>query len=187
MVEVSDVGIAEAKANVEHESNLYYAGPMGMEAMFGKILVVEDEFRSGYECATCSETGKIDCDNCGGKGSYESGPLSKKCSPCDGTGKVKCVDCNGTGALLVIPDTSKRRPTTGQIVSVGGDVKSLHRGDYVAYSNFCGEVWDLSGIDAEGIERTIVVRHMKENEVICKVTNHLSLRRMKNRANQSSG
>jgi hypothetical protein len=172
-------------------SNIYHAGPIGFEASFDRVLVLEDEFRSGYECDSCNQTGKAVCANCGGQGRTElilqQGTVAKKCSHCNGDGKVSCPDCNGKGMLLEIPDVAKRRPTTGQIVSVGAEVRGYQLHESVAYPNFCGEVWDLSGIDTEGIERTVVLRIMKEREILCKVTGQLSLRRMKNRASQITG
>jgi hypothetical protein len=176
----------------EDSGNVYFAGPMGMEATYDRVLVLEDEFRSGYECEICNQVGSVMCRQCGGKGSYCSDQpgyehVEKKCSDCDGTGKKKCSDCNGTGALIHIPDSAKRRPTTGLIVSLGCDVKEYHRGEYAAYPNFCGEVWELSGLDASGVESTIVLRMMKEKELLCRVTGHLSLKRMKNRAAQITG
>jgi hypothetical protein len=176
----------------EDFENTYFAGDVGMTASFDRVLVIEDDFRSGYECETCKQTGKIRCDNCNGEGSRTSelgsgGKIKIKCSHCSGTGQTTCSDCNGKGELLVIPEVAKRRPTTGQIVSLGSEVKGYKLGEYVCYPNFCGEVWDLSGIDHEGVERTIVVRVMKEREILCKITGHLTLRRVKNRQSQISG
>jgi RecJ-like exonuclease len=175
------------EAKREAAENVYFAGPMGMEATFDRVLVVEDEFRSGYECDVCSQSGKVQCPECAGQGSYLKGTLSIKCSACGGTGKVKCPDCNGIGVHLEIPEVAKRRPTTGLIVSIGNEVKQYQRGDYAAYPNFCGEVWELSGIDHQGNESTIVLRMMKERELLCRVTGHLSLKRMKGRNVQTSG
>lgn len=178
------IGIAE---NLEVESpNVYHAGPMGMEALWDKIIVVEDDFKSGYECEACNKTGDVVCSGCDGTGKSRV-VANAKCVGCSGSGKVACIECKGKGELLVIPDTAKRRPTTGLVVSVGPDVLGIELGMYVCYSNFCGEVWDLEGIGHDGIERSLAVRHMKAKEVICKVTGHLSLRRLKNRANQTSG
>jgi hypothetical protein len=167
------------------DPNTYFAGPMGMEALFDRVLVVEDEFRSGYECDTCGKSGHVACKDC----KDGSSPLNPdiRCKSCSGTKQIKCPECNGLGETIVIPEVAKRRPTTGQIVSIGCDVKGLKQGEYVAYPGFCGEVWELSGIDHGGAERTIVMRIMKEREVICRVTGHLSLKRMKNRQSQISG
>lgn len=199
------------------DSNFYYAGPMGMKACFNRILVVEDDFRSGYECETCNKTGQVNCGHCKGEGSVVcenctgsgkssvvigakcstcegSGKLESTCTECKGSGKQSCSDCKGIGETIVIPEVAKRRPTTGQIVSLGWSatrtwygIRRFNRGDYVAYGNFCGEVWELSGLDYQGNESTIVCRMMKDNEVLCQVSGQLSLKRMKNRASQISG
>lgn len=186
LVEVSTTGTCEITAiSLGPNENVYYAGPMGMEAMFGRILVVEDDFRSGYECEKCGKTGKHGCPDCDDGNSKLNSDI--RCKTCHGAMVVQCSECKGQGAVLFIPEVAQRRPTTGQVVSTGDEVRSIKRGDYVCYSNFVGEVWDLSGVDHDGNERTIVVRHMKESEVICRVTNHLSLKRMRNRQNQTSG
>src|SRR5215831_8410647 len=97
----------------------YRIGPVEFAAEGDILLVIEDEFRSGYECRTCNGTGTASCTECQGKGSYEREGLKFKCSECDGKGEYKCRDCGGKGALLVVPDQSVRRPTTGRGVSVG--------------------------------------------------------------------
>ena len=183
-----------ASVSQEVEQNVYFAGPMGMEATYDRVLLLEDEFRSGYECEACSKSGKVKCPNCKGDGQTtllsmnpNQAPIVKKCSHCNGEKEIKCDACGGKGELLVIPDVAKRRPTTGIIVSVGCDVREYKIGEYAAYPNFCGEVWELSGLDREGNESTIVLRIIKEKELLCRVTGHLSLKRMKHRASQISG
>jgi hypothetical protein len=176
--------MATASAGIENE-NIYYAGPMGMEATHDRVLVLEDEFRSGYECDTCGKSGKVECPDC----TDGSSPLNPdiQCKSCRGSRKIVCPDCNGKGETIVIPEVAKRRPTTGLIVSIGAEVKTYQRGEYACYPNFCGDVWELSGLDANGVESTIVLRMMKERELLCRVTGHLSLKRMKNRASQITG
>jgi hypothetical protein len=166
-------------------SNIYHAGHLTFEAKFDRVLVIEDEFRSGYECDRCEKSGKILCPDCD-NGSSRLNP-EVRCKSCAGEHKIDCPDCNGKGETIVIPDTAKRRPTTGQIVSIGSEVKGWQLGESACYPNFCGEVWDLSGIDIDGVERTIVLRIMKERELLCGITGQLSVRRMKNRASQISG
>ncbi len=166
-------------------SNVYSVGHLTFEASFERVLVVEDEFRSGYECDHCNKTGKLVCPDC--VDGYSKLNKNIQCKTCGATRQIDCPDCGGKGETLVIPDSAKRRPTTGQIVSMGSEVRGYKLGESVCYPNFCGEVWDLSGIDSEGVERTIVLRIMKEREVLCKITGQLSVRRMKNHASQISG
>jgi hypothetical protein len=165
--------------------NIYFAGPMGMEATFDRVLVLEDEFKSGYECESCNQTGSIPCPDCTDGNSKLNPEI--RCKNCLGNMKITCGECNGKGELLVIPEVAKRRPTTGVIVSLGKEVNTYKVGEFAAYPNFCGEVWELSGIDHSGRESTIVLRMMKEKELLCRVTGHLSLKRMKNRAAQITG
>jgi co-chaperonin GroES (HSP10) len=157
-------------------TNVLRLGELTLEAHADRIVVVEDEFRSGYECATCGGTGNIKCADCT-DGTSAVNPLIK-CKSCAGTTWILCADCGGKGALLVIPEQSARRPTTGTIVSVGPDVTRLTRGQSVIYPSFCGHVFDLNAVDLSGTEIQVCIRIMRESEVIAKVSGHLDLRRV---------
>jgi hypothetical protein len=166
-----------ASAAGKCEENIYHAGPVGFEAMWDKILVLEDRFRSGYECEKCEETGKLPCMSCDNGHSRVNTEIT--CKDCNGTLHIACSDCGGKGVLLEIPQSSQRRPTTGRIVSCGSDVSpQLKRGDSVMYPSFCGEVMDLKGSDEQGREISIVVRMLKDKEIIARVTGHMELRRV---------
>ena len=89
--------------------------------------------------------------------------------------------------MLEIPEVAQRRPTTGTVVSIGSEVKHIERGQSVLYSNFVGEVYDLQGIDDVGREKNIVLRVLKEKEIICRITGHLELKRVKRHQSQTSG
>lgn len=71
-----------------------------LEAVEDKIIVVMDQFKSGYECKECGGTGKI------------------KSTVVEGADK-DCPTCEGRGALLVVPQISQSLPTLGTVVSVG--------------------------------------------------------------------
>ena len=169
----------------EAPSNVYRAGHLTFEASFDRVLIVEDEFRSGYECDHCNKTGKLDCPDC--VDGFSTLNKNIQCKTCSATKHIECPECNGKGAVIVIPETSQRRPTTGTIVSLGSDVKGYKLGESVCYPNFCGETWTLPGIDFDGVERTVELRIMKEREILCKITGQLSVKRMKNHASQISG
>src|SRR5690348_11443311 len=56
-------------------------------AAFGdRLLIREDEFRSGYECRICNGSGKVECATCSGRGSYRRDVAGQsrefKCSSC---------------------------------------------------------------------------------------------------------
>lgn len=111
------------------ETNILKLGALSMEASGNRLLVLEDEFRSGMECPACVGKRKIKspeleelvCENCEGTG---KSVISKeaRCSRCKGTGRTICEKCNGKGGLLVVAEQSERRPTTGQILSVGDEI-----------------------------------------------------------------
>ena len=196
---MSATGIIETRHRVGNDGELegenIYAKPsnvfdvgtgLAFEATFDRILVLEDEFKSGYECQKCKQVGKIICEDCNGVGKSRLNDLIR-CTTCQGEGKLKCVECNGVGELLVVPEVAKRRPTTGRVVSAGSEVKETKIGDAVLYSTYCGEVLDLSGLDIDGKESTIVLRILKERETICRVTGNMELRRAPKRTIQAGG
>lgn len=108
------------------ETNVIKLGALTMEAHADRMLVLEDEFRSGMECTACVGKRKIKspeleelvCENCEGTG---RSILNKdaRCARCRGTGRTICETCKGKGGSLVVPDASERRPTTGRILSMG--------------------------------------------------------------------
>jgi hypothetical protein len=156
--------------------NVYHAGDVGFAAMANKLMVLEDPFRSGYECKVCNATGKLKCESCDTGVSRINPDI--KCKSCEGTLLVTCDECKGLGVFLEIPDSAKRRPTTGRVLSVGKEVTVYERGVSVMYPSFCGEVMDLKGVDDEGRELGIVVRFIAEKEVIARVSGHMEMRRV---------
>jgi co-chaperonin GroES (HSP10) len=130
------------------ETNVLKLGALTMEAFNDRLLVIEDEFRSGYECTVCLGKTKVPCAKCGAKGyavcdncrgsGHSILVPGAKCTVCLGVGKLVCEGCNGakttaceacggrgvTEGGLVIPEASERRPTTGVVVSTGWKVNS---------------------------------------------------------------
>ena len=148
----------------------YEAGPVRFAAFKDRLHVVEDKFRSGYECAACDGEGKVKCKDCGGTGRYTRGERIFNCAQCT-DGVAICQVCHGKGGLLVVAEQSQRRPSTGRIVSVGHKVRHFKVGESVLYSNFAGHAMELpfpTGI--------VVLRILHENEILSKVAGHLELR-----------
>jgi co-chaperonin GroES (HSP10) len=158
-------------------SNKLELGAIKFEAFGDRILIQEDEFKSGYECDTCSGAGIIECVECAGAGKIGV----KKCSTCEGKGSTICAECGGKGGILVVPEVSQRRPTTGTIVSVGEDVEALKVGQAVMYSSYAGHTVDL---DRAGIQ--MVMRILHEPEVLCLVEGHLELRTIRGKSEIAS-
>jgi co-chaperonin GroES (HSP10) len=140
----------------------YKVGDVGFSALGDRVVIVEDQFKSGYECETCGGSGKVPSTIAGGKP------------------KV-CPTCDGKGGLLVVPDNSQRRPTTGLIVSAGELCKSLKVGDSVLFSNFAG-----FAVDMDRAGTTVCLRILHETEVMCRVSGHLELRAMRNQSEVTS-
>jgi DnaJ-class molecular chaperone len=107
-----------------------------LEAGGDRLIIEEDKMRLGFECKTCDGDGfltEIACGYCKGTKTQDDGQGSKMaCRFCctsrgltgiyQGQGNETCPDCKGKGALVVIPQTSERRPTSGTIRSKGPDV-----------------------------------------------------------------
>jgi co-chaperonin GroES (HSP10) len=87
---------------------------------------------------------------------------------------VTCQECGGKGALLVVPDQSQRRPTTGRVVSVGDKVKHYAVGESALYSNFAGHAMDFPNGN-----KNAVLRVLHESELLAKVDGHLTLSRVR--------
>jgi co-chaperonin GroES (HSP10) len=147
-------------------------GPLKMWALGDRVLIQEDEFKSGYECNHCGGSGKANCGDCGGRGAYLVKGVDRKCSQCV-NGAVICPECNGKGGLLVAPETSQRRPTTGRIVSLGEECKVLKLGQSILYSNFSGYVIDL---------KPVVLRILHESEVLCALEGQLDMRTLRGKS-----
>ena len=75
----------------------------------------------------------------------------------------------------MVPEVSQRRPSTGQVVSIGDKVKYFKPGDNVLYSNFAGHAMDLQRAGSP-----LVVRILHESEILAQVQGHLELRSVKN-------
>jgi co-chaperonin GroES (HSP10) len=164
------------------QTNVVNLGGMTLEASEDRIIVVEDEFKSGYECRTCDGAGWLECDNCKGTG---KSTISKdaRCSQCQGNKHIICPECKGKQVIeggLVIPEASERRPTTGVIVSTGPRVSANYeRGKSVIYTSFSGHVFELNAFDQAGREIRIVIRVIQSSDILAKVSGHLELRRVK--------
>jgi co-chaperonin GroES (HSP10) len=174
---------------IVEQSNTLKVGPLGLEAFHDYIVVVRDEFRSGYECTACEGEGENRCPSCLGAG-RSLVTTGARCSMCSGRGKVVCEDCKGKGVVkggIHIPDNKQNEPTTGTIVSCGPDVKLLSNGQSVMFPSYAGHQLELGGEDPEtGEEKKYLVVICHETEVICKVSGHLELRRLKKKVAAST-
>lgn len=166
---------------IDPQSNVLMLGKMKFEAHGDRMIVLQDDFRSGYECATCMTKGEIICENCQGSGKSVV-VVDGKCSACNGRGNQVCPDCNGKGATIIVPQNAERRPTTGTIVSAGENLKYFKRGDSVIYPSFSGHTYDMSALDMYGNEVNATIVIMREEDVLCGISGHLELRQMKRSA-----
>ena len=193
--------MAEVKAQepglVFETENIVWIGETGFESYYDNLIVLMDEFNSGFECAKCKgadirteggdmytqkQVSYIVCDQCGGKGKRPkvgNADILVNCTDCGGRGSVPCPECGGTGTTgIAIPDQSKGAPTTGKIVSVGPDVtKELFKlGDRVMFSSYSGHQYDVTGKDKGGAEKKIGLRFLKQSDILSRVYGVLEYR-----------
>lgn len=132
----------------------FEVGPLKFWALGDRVLIEEDQFRSGYECEGCGGSGK------------STVVKGAKCSECGGTGVIK--------GGIVTPETAQRRPTTGKVVSIGDQCHVLKPGQSVLYSNFAGYVIDLNRAG-----EPVVLRILHESEVLCAMEGQLEMRTLR--------
>lgn len=155
-------------------SNTFDMGELKFEALGDRLIIQEDEFKTGYECTGCEGSGHRVCPGCSGKGTRGV----KKCSDCDGKGEIACPNCGGKGGLIIAPEVSQRRPTSGTIVSAGPGKTEMGKlipmqlkvGQSVLYSNFAGYVIDLNRAG-----KNITLRILHESEILCRLEGHLTM------------
>jgi co-chaperonin GroES (HSP10) len=126
-----------------------------------RIVVEEDKFRSGYECLNCDGEGTVDCKRCAGTGTI----AGSRCVFCT-NGQTVCPTCQGKGATVVIPETAKRRVTTGIVRAIGPKIQNRSLvGQRILYSNFAGNHMELI---AEN-NKKILICILNESEMILRL------------------
>ena len=143
---------------------------LALEAFGTNIIVQEDRFRTGFECKVCDGEGHGDvvCKNCKGdktiKGHDDHLIPCNHCLVVNAFGEkvpcgfLPCYTCKGVGSSIVVPQESMRRPSSGKVVSTGGEVKELKCGMRVLYSNHTGY--------AVNFKQNVIFRIMHEHEVL---------------------
>ncbi len=163
------------------DDNVLRIGPLELEASGDYLILLRDEFRSGYECTFCLGQGEVKCEGCAGTGRSlltEDG----RCPICHGHKTKVCPLCNGKTVVeggIVIPEDRQNEPTTGTIISCGPDVKRHENGISIMFPSYAGHQLKLGGETPEGEEKEYLVVIMHESEAICRVRGHLELRRLK--------
>lgn len=167
---------------VEETPNIFWVGNAGFEADNDRVIVLQDEYRSGLECPRCLDKNKhtqkgrevstISCPDCNGKGERPkvgNPAVNIKCSWCVGDGWIPCPECNGKGGTIILAENAKGRPTTGTIVSVGPDIKNREIGQRVIYPSFSGHAYDLKKIDEHGAVHDVVLVILRSEEILSRM------------------
>lgn len=163
---------------------------VGLSCIGDQIIVLEDKFRTGYECSKCDGECYLDekCEFCNGTGKENYGTeqetICRMCCPRNlmdsfGVipGKKICDRCGGKGSVIIAAPISQQKPSSGLIVSTGPDVLPDCRvinnitgqrwsypmkiGDRVLYSRFAGSAIEL--------KQKAVIRVLHAHEVLCKL------------------
>lgn len=170
---------------------------LALECIGDQIIVLEDKFKTGYECSKCDGEGYTDeeCDFCKGTGKENVGTeresLCRICCPRNlvdsgmySPGKKVCELCKGMGATIVAPQSSERKPTSGIIKSVGPDVLEdtfpkhwllkivwFLRGKWWSYPMKVGDRVLYSQFAGTGINlrQKDFIRIMHAHEVMCRI------------------
>lgn len=148
----------------------------------GRVLIVQDEYKSRYDCATCNgkgHTGQI-CPYCVGTGYRKGKEANGECPDCtlnnvgwsgnEGKvtrGKVLCPSCKGQGGTIIIPDESKTKTTMGNIIAISDTgIRCVKIGDKVQYTNYTGVSYNFMKIDlVVACEKDLlcIVKKLKSN------------------------
>lgn len=101
---------------------------ISLMAVEDKIIVMHDDYKSGYECKTCKAKGYLEgCGFCADTGKDR---FDQPCKNCKGEGKnlkITCPDCKGKQVWLEIPQTAKSLPTTGVVLSMGPETPAMKK------------------------------------------------------------
>lgn len=165
-------------------------GDLVFEATLDRVIILQDEEKTGMECTKCGGSGHTDevCPHCKGTTFFKGKDDGNgACPDCEvGTsdarrslGYVLCSVCKGNGtSSIIIPDESKSRPTTGKIVSLGPlanhflsnsqwielpENAKFKVGDKVMFTNYSGTVFEL------GKKQEIKIRYLRSSEVLAKL------------------
>jgi len=163
---------------------------IGLSCIGDQILVLEDKFKTGWECSKCEGECYLgeDCDFCNGTGKENNATDQevpcRMCCPKNlldsfgcMPGKKICDRCGGRGSLIIAPQISQQKPASGTIVSIGPDVYPdcriinnvtgqrwaypMKMGDRVLYGHFAGS--DIR------LKQKELVRVMHAHEVLLKL------------------
>lgn len=172
--------------------NTIWVGAAGFSAHADRVIVLQDDYRSGFECPKCLDESKrtvsgrevstVACEDCGGTGKrFKAGnnQIQVKCTECDGEGWLICPECNGKGGTIVLAENQKGRPTTGVIVSIGPEVKAWSRGDKCIYPSFSGHAYDLTALDKKGKQVAVVLVILRDQEILSRMYGSLEQNQVK--------
>lgn len=178
---------------IRQEGNTFWVGATGFAARGERIIIREDEHKSGYECLTCMDKehrtvdgiklSVLSCQACQGQGKRPKAGNSElivKCSDCEGRGFIPCPACDGKGTPkggIIIPDSQKSEPMSGVVVSVGPQANVYVINDRVMFPAYSGHRSTVTVKEkATGREEKVRVRFINEGDVIAQLYGELEMK-----------
>jgi co-chaperonin GroES (HSP10) len=137
----------------------------------GRLLILEDPFKSQFECTKCHGKGHLGvvCKWCLGtrfeKGKEENGYCRDCTVGAVGAGKTlgyeACDLCHGQGGSIVTPEESQKNTTTGNILAISSSgIEQVKVGDKVMFTNYTGHPFKFMRKD---------FRMVTEKDLLCLV------------------
>lgn len=168
-VEAENASKSLTEVKLDSSNKVSFPGfPYLFEAIGEKILVSIDVFKSGYECKFCKGTKTVQkicsCEAFGHAGlKYDEEEIEEirkslgdevanaraalLCPDCNGHFEEQrstetCPECKGIGHMIILPDESKKLPTTGVVVSMGEacSKKRFKIGDRILFGPYAGNM-----------------------------------------------
>jgi hypothetical protein len=175
------------------DENIVWVGAAGFSAHADKVIILQDDFRSGFECKVCLDEDKrningrevtvVRCEECKGEGKRPKAgneKLSVRCTECEGRGVVVCPECDGKGGTIILAENTKGRPMSGTIVSIGPDAgERWSRGEKCLYPSYAGHAYDLKGQTKDGRIVDVVLLILRETEILVRMHGSLEQNQVK--------
>lgn len=145
-----------------------------------RVLVQQDGYKSARDCTKCKGIGHLNvkCSECKGRGTFRGKKdTDDKCTTCfilrdksqpasigawiNLNGHEPCDLCNGLGSSsIVVPDDSKIKTSTGNVIAIGRQVTEYKVGTKVMFTNYTGTPFEFVGLD---------FRLIHEMDILCEV------------------
>ena len=190
--------MAELIETSEIPVNIMWMGAVGLEAYGDKLIVLQDEFRSGMECPKClnkdiksigggytvRQVSAVQCEECKGEGRREkvgNPEILVKCSSCEGNGWIACPACGGKGGTITTDKRYEGAPQTGTVMSLGPECgkERFFLGMRVMYPAYAGHRYDCVDRHASGGAKDVTLMLLDSQHILCRLHGIMEYRQLK--------